>query len=99
MKVLIEASEAYRNRGGIGRFSNELIAHLPATVDVVISPQDYATRIHHPTSRNRTRRLKYFADHLWLSQVQAAYVARQQRPDVLHALSFFSPLVRLGVPK
>jgi hypothetical protein len=29
MKVLIEASEAYRNRGGIGRFSRGFLRHLP----------------------------------------------------------------------
>jgi glycosyltransferase involved in cell wall biosynthesis len=99
MRVLIEASEAYRNQGGIGRFSRELIGHLPPALDVVFSPANYADRLPDPSPRDRTRRVRHFAEHLWLSQVQAAYALMRQRPDVLHALSFFVSALSVAVPQ
>ncbi len=101
MRVLIEASEAYRNRTGIGRFSRELIRALreyPA-LDLRYSPPDYREREHRHTTRTATQRLKHFAEHLALTQFRAYREARRVQPQILHSLSFFVPLLAQGVPR
>jgi hypothetical protein len=98
MKVLIEASEAYRNQTGIGRFSRELIAHLPASVQPRFSPIDYATRIHKPSRRNLFQRLQHFGQHLTLTQGAITVAAYREQPDIVHSLSFFTPLLIRHIP-
>jgi glycosyltransferase involved in cell wall biosynthesis len=96
--VLIEASEAYRNNTGIGRFSRALIDHLPPALDLAFSPQDYAHRTHMSGQRSLWDRGQNFAGHFYLTQVKPLRRVQQMRPDVFHSLSFFNPLLVRGVP-
>ncbi|MBK8020081.1 MAG: glycosyltransferase family 4 protein [Chloroflexi bacterium] len=105
MQILVEASEAYRNSSGIGRFSRELLRHLlhaqdanPNGLKLHYSPPDYAGRTHSNGTRSRTQRLTHFAEHFRLTQVEASWAARRIRPDVLHSLSFFAPLAAGSTP-
>lgn len=93
MKVLIEASEAYRNTTGIGRYSRALIEHQPAHIDYVFSPPDYAQRTHMPGVRTVQKRLRHFSQHIYLTQIAVHRAAARLQPDVIHTLSFFVPLI------
>lgn len=97
-KVLIEASEAYRNRSGIGRYSRALIAHLPPDLPLAFSPPDYASRRHTPSWRTPVGRAVHAAQHLWLTQISVLQAIRAERPALLHSLSFFIPLLATSLP-
>jgi glycosyltransferase involved in cell wall biosynthesis len=97
-KILIEASEAYRNRSGIGRFSRALIAHLPPDLPLAFSPPDYAARQHTPAVRTPLGRAVHAAEHLWLTQIAVLRAVRTERPALLHSLSFFVPLLAGSLP-
>lgn len=90
MRILIEASEAYRNYGGIGRFSRSLIAHLPDGLNITYSPSNYANRTHLTGQRTSFHRLSHFFEHLLLTQMKPLRAARSA--DLVHCLSFFGPL-------
>ena len=98
MKVLIEASEAYRNQTGIGRFSRALIDHLPPSVDVVFSPPDFASRRHDVEQRTFTTRLMNFSQHVRLTQFDVVTQARREKPALIHSPSFFVPLFIRRIP-
>ena len=93
MKVLIDASEAYRNAMGIGRYSRAIIHHLQHPVlDIAYTSADFASRQHAPLSRGKLARLKHFSQHVFLTQIAPRRAARQHQPDVFHSFSFFVPL-------
>lgn len=96
--ILIEASEAYRNRSGIGRFSRALIAHLPPDLPLAFSPPDYATRRYTPSARTLAGRTAHAAQHLWLTQIAVLQAVRAEQPALLHSLSFFIPLLAGNLP-
>jgi len=98
MRVLIEASETYRNQTGIGRFSRGLISHLPTDLDVRFSPTDYTQRHHSQAPRTARARLMHFIEHLSLTQIQVASAIRKHTPHVVHSLNFFVPFLSGGVP-
>lgn len=99
MHVLIEASEAYRNVTGIGRFSRGLLAHLPAEITVSFSPADYAQRHHQQGTRRLWQRGLNLAAHLRLTQLDPVFTARIHKPDLIHSLSFFTPLLVPHIPR
>ena len=92
MKVLIDASELYRNNTGIGRFGNGWNRYLPSTIEVVYNPPDYATRRHEPGTRTLSKRLYHFGQHVALTQWNILRSARQEQPNLIHSHSFFVPL-------
>ena len=98
MKVLIEVSEAYRNQTGIGRFSRALIEHLPPSVNVVFSPADFASRRHDVRQRTFAKRLMNFSQHIRLTQLDVVKRVRQEKPVLIHSLSFFVPLFVRHIP-
>lgn len=93
-RILIEASEAYRNATGIGRYSRALIAHLPPNMDVHFSPPDYATRTHHGGQR-----ITNFLEHISLTQWAVTRQALRLRPNLIHSLSFHLPLAIPHIPQ
>jgi glycosyltransferase involved in cell wall biosynthesis len=97
-KILIEASEAFRNRSGIGRFSRALIAHLPPDLPLAFSPPNYASRQYTPSPRTLAGRAVHAAQHLWLTQLAVLRAVRAERPALLHSLSFFIPLLAGNLP-
>ncbi|MDQ5839698.1 MAG: glycosyltransferase family 4 protein [Chloroflexota bacterium] len=102
VRVLIDASALPPLRGGVGRYVDELIAHLPLVgveAAVVCQPRDadlYAASV---GSRNvivapvwassAARRL------LW-EQVGLPRVIRSRRPDVVHSPHYTMPLANSG---
>jgi len=98
MKILVEASEVYRNNTGIGRFSREVIRHVRPYADLTFSPCDVDQRVHNPGQRTTFKRFKHFADHLWLTQAEIVTSARREHPDLIHCLSFFAPLMIRKLP-
>jgi len=98
MKILIEASEAYRNSTGVGRFSRALIAHLPGTHEFTFSPTNYASRTHSNGQRTFLQRITHASAHFWLTQVTCPLIACQSRPELVHSLSFFAPLGVRNLP-
>ncbi len=98
VKVLIEASEAYRNQAGIGRFGRALIDHLPANLEVAFSPADYAEREHSLAERTFSMRLMNFTEHIFLTQQRVLSAVRQTQPTLIHSLSFFVPLLVRNIP-
>ncbi|HRE49460.1 MAG TPA: glycosyltransferase family 1 protein [Aggregatilineales bacterium] len=100
-RVLIEASEVYRNTTGISRYSRALIRHLPSAapdLDLVFSPPDYARRTHTRTPRTALSRFRHLAQHLYLTQIAVINATRQRQPGVIHSLNFFVPLLT-AVPR
>ena len=76
--VLIEASEAYRNVTGIGRFSRGVIAHLDWP-SLAFSPPDWSARAHKPGTRTLLKRAQHFAQHLSVTQIEAARAIRREQ--------------------
>lgn len=102
VKVLIDTSEAYRNHTGIGRFARQLIGHLPDALpegmSISLSQPDYAGRTHAHGVRTLPQRALHFGQHVVQTQVHMARLVRRQRPQLVHSLSFFTPLMA-GAPR
>jgi glycosyltransferase involved in cell wall biosynthesis len=96
LNILIDTSEAWRNRTGIGRFSRALLRHLPDAVPpdmrIILSQPDYAARDHARGPRTLPGRLRHFGGHMALTQAHTSLLAARHAPDVVHSLSFFTPL-------
>lgn len=95
-RLLFEASEAYRNPTGIGRFARALInelVHNAYDVETFFAPHDYNQRQHAQTQRTLLNRITNFSEHLSLTQWQAYNSARRHKVDVFFSPSFFSPLL------
>ena len=98
VRVLIDASALPPSRGGVGRYVDELIAHLPQVgveAAVVCQPRDVELYTASVGSRNilvvpawassPTRRL------LW-EQVGLPRLIRSRRPDIVHSPHYTMPL-------
>ncbi len=99
MTVLIEASEAYRNRSGIGRFSRALIhALIEQGYPLRFSPEDWNARVHDHKVRTLAKRIEHFGGHLWVTQGLSAATQQRTHARVVHSLSFFAPLLVRTTP-
>jgi hypothetical protein len=95
MKVLIEASEAYWNRGGIRRFSREFLRHLPHGFETAYRSARFCDSHYVPEHRTFGKRLTHLAAQLWHTQIAGLQAANAACSDVYYSLSFFASLALL----
>jgi len=102
VRVLLDASALPPDRGGVGRYVDELIAHLPETgvdLTVVCQPRDVDLYAESVGGQN------VIAVPAWASsptprlvweQVGLPRVIRARRPDIMHSPHYTMPLSNTG---
>lgn len=98
VRLLLDATALPHDRGGVGRYVDELVAHLPALgaeVHVAAQPRDlerYAGRLGDDRVHLAPGWASGSAPRLGWEQVGLPFLLRQVRPDVLHSPHYTLPL-------
>ena len=102
VRVLIDATMLPAFRGGVGRYVDELIAHLPQVgvdVHVVCQPRDVELYVASVGWRNIVVAPDWAASPaqrlLW-EQIDLPRVIHSRRPDIVHSPHYTMPLVNSG---